>query len=56
MFLFQGMNKSGLVKYFHLSVESLNSHLVEEFEAGNNPADVSIYYPRKKVSFVAHLK
>jgi len=34
------MSTRGLIKYFHLAVESLNSQLVEHFEAGDNPAEV----------------
>ena len=35
------MPKKGLVKYFHMSVENFNSQLVEEFERGNDPLEVS---------------
>ena len=35
------MAKKGLIKHFHLAVESVNSRLVEEFETGSDPANVS---------------
>ena len=35
------MAKKGLVKHFHLAVESVNSRLVEEFETGSDPANVA---------------
>lgn len=36
----KAMWKPGLIKYFHIAVEYLNSHLVDEFQRGNNPAEV----------------
>ena len=35
------MAKRGLVKHFHLAVEAVNAKLVEEFEAGSDPASVA---------------
>jgi len=36
-----GMPTRGLIKYFQIAVESLNSALVEEFQSKNNPKEVS---------------
>jgi len=38
---FKAMFKRGLIKHFHLAVESLNTRLVEEFETGSEPASVA---------------
>ena len=35
------MTKRGLMKHFHLAVEAVNTKLVEEFETGSDPANVS---------------
>ena len=35
------MFKRGLIKHFHLAVESLNTRLVEQFETGNDPGSVA---------------
>jgi len=37
----KAMAKRGLVKHFHLAVEAVNAKLVEEFEAGSDPASVA---------------
>jgi hypothetical protein len=37
----KGMPTRGLIKYFHLAVEALNSKLVEEFQAKANPREVA---------------
>ncbi len=36
------MPTRGLIKYFHLAVEALNSKLVEDFQAKDNPREVRI--------------
>jgi len=38
---FKAMFKRGLMKHFHLAVESLNTRLVEEFETGSDPGSVA---------------
>jgi len=38
---FKAMFKRGLIKHFHLAVESLNTRLVEQFETGNDPGSVA---------------
>jgi len=38
---FKAMFKRGLIKHFHLAVESLNTRLVEEFETGSDPGGVA---------------
>ena len=38
---FKGMFKRGLIKHFHLAVESLNTRLVEQFETGSDPGSVA---------------
>ena len=35
------MFKRGLIKHFHLAVESLNTRLVEQFETGSDPGSVA---------------
>ena len=35
------MFKRGLMKHFHLAVESLNTRLVEQFETGSDPGSVA---------------
>jgi len=35
------MNTRGLLKHFHLAVSAVNNKLVEEFETGNDPQDVT---------------
>eukprot|EP00092_Neocalanus_flemingeri_P062967 GFUD01076083.1.p1 GENE.GFUD01076083.1~~GFUD01076083.1.p1 ORF type:complete len:385 (+),score=128.60 GFUD01076083.1:22-1155(+) len=38
---FKAMFKRGLIKHFHLAVESLNTRLVEQFETGSDPGSVA---------------
>ena len=38
------MPTRGLIKYFHLAVEALNSKLVEDFQAKDNPREVRIFF------------
>jgi len=38
---FKAMFKRGLMKHFHLAVESLNTKLVEQFETGSDPGSVA---------------
>jgi len=37
----KGISRQGLVKFFHISVDKLNAQLVDEFERGNEPAEVA---------------
>ena len=39
--MLQDMFKRGLIKPFHLAVEVLNTHLVEQFETGSDPGTVA---------------
>merc|ERR1712130_34246 len=38
---FKAMFERGLMKHFHLAVESLNTKLVEQFETGSDPGSVA---------------
>ena len=38
---FKAMFKRGLIKHFHLAVESLNTRLVEQLETGSDPGSVA---------------
>ena len=39
--LFKMMNNRGLLKHFHLAMSAVNNKLVEEFETGSEPHDVT---------------
>ena len=41
IFMMQAMFKRGLIKHFHLELESLNTCLVEQFETGSDTGSVT---------------